>query len=66
MAAKNNFIRFVLSLLFRAVMIAGAGIYPDDHWTYSTKLTTGNYAEKIQAEIDNEKTVFVRFIASEG
>ena len=47
------------------VAVAAAGIYPDDHWTYSTKLTTSNYVESIQSEIDNGKTVFVRFIASE-
>jgi len=44
---------------------AAASIYLDDHWTHSTKLTTSNYAESIQLEIDNGKTVFVRFIASE-
>jgi hypothetical protein len=43
-----------------------AGIYPPDHWTYSTKLTTDNYASKISSEIDAGKTVFVRWIASEG
>jgi len=46
--------------------VLAVGIYPDDHWTYSTKLTTSNYADTIQSEIDSGKTVFVRFIASEG
>jgi len=49
-----------------ATVVAAAGtIYPDDHWSFSTKLTTSNYADSIQSEIDNGKTVFVRFIASE-
>jgi hypothetical protein len=48
-----------------AVVVSAAGIYPDDHWSFATKLTTSNYAESIQSEIDNGKTIFVRFIASE-
>ena len=51
--------------LFASMTAVFAGIYPDDHWSYSTKITTSNYAETIQAEIDNGKTVFVRFIASD-
>jgi len=54
----------LLSLL--AAPAAVAGIYPGDHWSFSTKLTTDNYADTIQTEIDNGKTVFVRFIASQG
>ena len=48
-----------------AVVVSAAGFYSDDHWSFVTKLTTDNYAESIQTEIDNGKTVFVRFIASE-
>ena len=55
----------LLSLGLVAGPAAVTAIYPDDHWNYSTKLTTGNYADSIQNEIDNGKTVFVRFIASE-
>ena len=57
--------KLVLSVVMLAAPALAAGIYPDDHWTYSTKLTKSNYAEKIQSEIDSGKTVFVRFIASE-
>jgi hypothetical protein len=42
------------------------GIYPDGHWSHSTKLTTDNFEDTIQAEIDQGKTMFVRWIASEG
>lgn len=53
-----------------AVMLAAAspalGIYPDDHWDYSTKLTMDNYKDVIQSTIDDGKTLMVRFIASPG
>jgi hypothetical protein len=58
--------QLLLGLLAVLPSALAAGIYPDDHWTKSTKLTTSNYAASIQSEIDNGKTVFVRFIASEG
>jgi len=57
-------LRFVISVI--SLTVVAAGIYSDDHWTFSTKLTTDNYAETIQNQIDMGKTVFVRFIASEG
>lgn len=41
-------------------------IYPDNHWSYSTKLTTTNFESTIRKEIDAGKTVFVRWIASPG
>jgi len=60
--------KFILKLVLSAALIAtvAAGLYPDDHWSYSTKLTTENYVDTIQSEIDNGKTVFVRWVASEG
>jgi hypothetical protein len=48
------------------VAVAAAGIYPDDHWTYSTELTTSNADDFIKTNVDAGKTVFVRWIASEG
>jgi hypothetical protein len=49
------------------VLLASVGaIYPDDHWTYSTKLTTDNADATIKEAIDAGKTMFVRWIASEG
>ena len=41
-------------------------IYPDDHWSYSTKLTPENFKDTIQKEIDAGRTFFVRWIASSG
>ena len=54
-----------------AVLVAGlssaaAGIYPDDHWQYATKLTTSNFNDEVKSAVDSGKTMFVRFIASEG
>ena len=43
-----------------------AAIYPDDHWTYSTKLTSDNFEAKVKAEVDAGRTLFVRWIASAG
>ena len=48
-----------------ATMLA-AGIYPDGHWDYSTKLTVGTFDDHIKTQVDAGKTLFVRWIASEG
>jgi len=53
-------------LLAAVVATAAAGIYPDDHWTYSTELTTDNADGFIKDNVDAGKTVFIRWIASEG
>jgi hypothetical protein len=63
MTMMRLLLRFVISVI--SLTVVTAGIYSDDHWTFSTKLTTDNYAETIQNQIDMDKTVFVRFIASE-
>jgi len=52
-------------LLFALAGTASA-IYPADHWTYSTELTTTNVDEFVKTNVDAGKTVFVRWIASEG
>jgi hypothetical protein len=55
-----------MALLLMAVVAMSAGIYPDDHWSYSTKITTSNVDEVIKTSVDAGKTLFVRWIASEG
>jgi hypothetical protein len=57
-----------LSLLVGAVLAtsASAAIFPDDHWTYSTELTTENVDNFVKENVDAGKTVFVKWIASEG
>jgi len=42
------------------------GIYPDNHFDTVTKLDKSNIDSTIQSSIDSGKTLFVRFIASEG
>jgi len=54
------------SLVVLASIAFAQSIYPDDHWTFSTKLTEDNFDSHIQKEIDSGKTVFVRWIASPG
>lgn len=62
----SRLFRLSVALFASSVVVPAVALYPDDHWSFSTKLTTTNYAETIQSEIDLGKTVFVRFIASEG
>ena len=35
-------------LLALALPVAALGIYPDDHWKYSTKLTVGNFDSTVR------------------
>jgi len=49
------------------VGLAQAGIYPDDHWNYATKLSSDDeYDALVQSSIDAGQTLFIRWIASEG
>jgi len=41
-------------------------IYPDGHFDRSTKVTTANADEFVKTGVDAGKTVFIRWIASEG
>lgn len=44
-----------------------AGIYPDDHWNYVTKLEDDAGLEaEINKAVEGDHTLFVRWIASEG
>jgi len=56
------------SLVCVLALVAGAhaGIYPDDHWDYSTKLTVDSFDAHVKEQVDAGKTLFVRWIASEG
>jgi len=58
-----------LSLLIGAVLsgVANAGIYPDDHWQYASKLANDEEFDALVGQaVDSDKTLFVRWIASEG
>jgi len=49
-----------------ALASVASAIYPDDHWTYSTKMTTDNFEAKVTEEVEAGRTLFVRWIASAG
>lgn len=57
--------RFAFFFIAIAAAMA-AGMYPDDHWTYSTKLTGSNFDDHIKESVDAGKTLFIKWIASEG
>jgi len=46
--------------------LASAGIYPDNHWEHATELSTANADSFVKDNVDAGKTVFIRWIASEG
>jgi len=48
------------------VSVVQGGIYPDGHWDHATELNTENADEFVKSNVDAGKTVFVRWIASEG
>lgn len=52
--------------LLASALLVTAGIYPDTHWDYSKQLTQDNHKGVITDAISAGKTLFVRFIASEG
>jgi len=56
----------VMRAIFALLLGSVAAIYPDDHWSYSTKLTPDNFDSFIKTGVDSGKTVFVRWIASSG
>jgi hypothetical protein len=53
-------------VLLAAAAVAQAGIYPDGHWDRSTELTEKNVDGFVKDNVDKGKTVFIRWIASEG
>jgi hypothetical protein len=52
--------------VFTAILALAAGIYNDDHWDFSTKMTVDTFDAKVKEEVDAGKTLFVRWIASAG
>jgi len=53
-------------LALSLALYANAGIYPEGHFDISHRLTVDTFDDTIQSEIDAGKTIFVRWIASEG
>jgi len=49
-------------------IVAGTAdsLFAADHWTYSTDLTPDTADEFVKSNVDAGKTVFIKWIASEG
>lgn len=47
-------------------VLANAGIYPEGHFDFSTELTVDTFDSFVKTEVDAGRTLFVRWIASEG
>ena len=59
--------RFAVAAVVVAQLAASAvGIYPADHFEHSTKLTQATAEDFVKENVDQGKTVFVRWIASAG
>jgi hypothetical protein len=43
-----------------------AGIYPEGHFDRVAKITVDNFEETVHSAVDGGKSLFVRWIASEG
>lgn len=55
------------TLALTLVGLAAGGIYPDGHFDYVTKVTDeSQFEDLVKSEVDAGKTLFVRWIASEG
>jgi hypothetical protein len=56
----------VFILVCLALLGLAFGIYGPNHWSHSKELTNDNFDSFISTNLDEGKTVMVRFIASEG
>lgn len=52
-------------VLTTAALVHG-GIYSDGHWDRCKELTPENADDFVKENVDGGKTVFIRWIASEG
>ena len=68
-AAGRNFVAHtqpVYNHMLHVALLLAAGIYPEGHWKHATKLTPANFEGFVESQVDAGKTLFVRWIASEG
>jgi len=56
----------MLGIFVLLITLVIGGIYPESHFDVSTKLTVQNFDETVKDRVDQNKTFFVRWIASEG
>ena len=52
--------------MLAALLVGASAIYPAGHWQHATRLTESTFEPFIKENVDTGKTVFVRWIASEG
>jgi len=59
---------FSAFLVLATAAVAQAGIYPDGHFGEgrATELSEANADDFVKENVDKGKTVFIRWIASEG
>jgi hypothetical protein len=58
---------FRLVALTGLVAAASAGIYPDGHFDVAVKINDeATFDTEVQAAVDGDHTLFIRWIASEG
>ena len=62
--AETRRLAMALAALTAAALLGG--IYPKGHWKSVTKCTTSNFDGLVKEQVDSGKTLFVRWIASEG
>lgn len=55
-----------MAALLLALLAGVAAIYPEGHFDRAHKMTTANFDEIVQTEVDAGKTLFVRWVASAG
>jgi len=55
-----------MAMIMTVMAMTLAGIYPAGHFDSSHKLTVKNFYGIVKKEVDAGKTLFVRWIASEG
>jgi hypothetical protein len=54
------------ALLLLTAMSMASPIYRTGHFNLVTELTTDNFEETVRTNVDGGKTLFVRWIASQG
>jgi len=57
---------FSALLVLSSLSLTRGGIYPDGHWDRATELTADTADAFVKDNVDAGKTVFIRWIASEG
>jgi len=63
---RSSMAVFSVLIALSTLAFVQGGIYPDGHWDRATELTTDTADAFVKENVDAGKTVFIRWIASEG